>query len=366
MNCPTLALQRLDSFAAIEVDWKALLPRCTGDTIFLTWDWQRLWWQVAGEGELHLLAISDGDELVGVAPLIRLDDRWTLAGGAEVADFLDIIAPPEHAASVATAVLDYLQRSGGDVDLRNLRPDSVGATLLADEARRRGIAVTIEEEDVSPRVELPGDWDAYLQSLTKKDRHELRRKLRRLYSSGDVRYFVANDPATRDADVEDFIRLHRLSAPEKASFMTPQMGRFFHALVDEFQPRGLLRLYFLEIDGVRVAAVVLFDYGNAFLLYNSGYDPAHAHLSTGLLLKAFCLRDAIGEGRKVFDFLQGNEPYKYDLGAHDVPILRMRLTLAERGRGQDRQGTLDDWPAGPISRHAPPRPAIERGSRDLG
>jgi CelD/BcsL family acetyltransferase involved in cellulose biosynthesis len=327
VNCPTLSLQRLDSFSAIEDDWKVLLSRCSGDTIFLTPDWQRLWWRNCGEGELHLLAILADDELVGVAPLMRSDGCWGFAGGVEVADFLDVVAPAEHGPGVAAAVLDYLQTFGGDVELRNLRPDSLGATLLADEARRRAIPVTIDQEDVSPRVELPSDWDQYLMMLTKKDRHELRRKMRRLYASGDVRYAVANDPSTRDRDVDDFIRLHRLSAPEKASFMTDQMARFFHALVTEFAPRGWLRLYFLEIDGVRVASVVLFDYGGEFLLYNSGYDPAYAHLSTGLLLKAFCLRDAISEGRRVFDFLQGNEPYKYDLGARDVPIYRLRLAL---------------------------------------
>ena len=338
VNCPTLSLHRLDSFLTLEADWKTLLGQCSHDTIFLTWEWQRLWWQVCGEGELHLLAIREGDELAGIAPLMRVDGVWGFAGGVEVADFLDVITSPFHARGVAEAVLDYLQQFGGDAEFRNLRPDSIGATLLLEEARRRGIAATIDQEDVSPRVELPSDWEEYLQSLTKKDRHELRRKMRRLLSSGDVRYVTSNDPATRERDVEDFIRLHRLSAPEKASFMTPLMARFFHALVDEFAPRGWLRLYFLEIDGVRVAAVVLFDYGGEFLLYNSGYDPAHAHLSTGLLLKAFCLRDAIAEGRRVFDFLQGNEPYKYDLGARDVPILRVRLSLGGPARTGEVSG----------------------------
>lgn len=329
MSIPTLAVSRVDSFASLETGWKALLSECPGDTIFLTWEWQELWWRLCGEGELHLLAVQLGDRFVGIAPLLRLGEVWSFAGGVEVADFLDVIAAPDHARGVAAAVLDYLQTLGGQADLRNLRPTSLAATVLVDEARRRGMDLHLEQEDVSPRVELPADWDSYLRSLSKKDRHELRRKMRRLFAAGDVRYGVARDPASRDRDVEDFIRLHRLSAPEKAAFMTPEMARFFHAVVERFAPLDLLRLYFLEIDGVRVAATVLFDYRDEFLLYNSGYDPAYAHLSAGLLLKAFCLRDAIVEGRKAFDFLQGNEPYKYDLGATDVPIYRVRLALGE-------------------------------------
>jgi CelD/BcsL family acetyltransferase involved in cellulose biosynthesis len=327
-------------FDALAPEWSNLLARCGCDTIFLTADWQRIWWTHVGEGELALIQVRAGDELVGIAPLVRADGVWGFAGGVEVADFLDVIALEAHRVDVADAVLEFLWRQGGRVELRNLRPDSLGATLLPGLAERRGLVPTLEREDVSPKVDLPVDWEAYLQQLSKKDRHELRRKLRRLMSAGDVRYFVASDAATRAADVEDFLRLHRHSADEKAAFMTQRMATFFRALVDEFVPRGWLRLYFLEIDGVRAAAVILFDYGGDFLLYNSGYDPAFAHLSAGLLLKAFCLRDAIAERRRIFDFLQGDEPYKYDLGAIDVPILRLRLDLSSRngncGQGNHR------------------------------
>jgi CelD/BcsL family acetyltransferase involved in cellulose biosynthesis len=322
-----LTVSESDTFDALGRDWTNLLSKSSSNTIFLTAEWQKTWWKIAGEGELVLLFVHAGSELIGVAPLIRIDHRWEFAGGAEVADFLDVIAMPSHSQDVACAVLDYLCRRGGTVELRNLRPGSVGATAVLAEARRRGLRVEVDQEDVSPKVDLPPDWDTYLQTLTKKDRHELRRKLRRLHSAGDIRHYVARDPATRQVDVDDFLRLHRLSADEKAAFMTPRMEAFFRGLVDEFAPRDWLRLYFLEVDRVRVASVILFDYDGNFLLYNSGYNPAYAHLSVGLLLKAFCLRDAIEEGRRAFDFLQGNEPYKYDLGAVEVPILRLRLDL---------------------------------------
>jgi CelD/BcsL family acetyltransferase involved in cellulose biosynthesis len=333
VTTPVLTVSQTESFDALAPEWSSLLARCSCDTIFLTADWQQTWWKLAGEGELSLITVRAGQELVGIAPMVRAGNKWGFAGGVEVADFLDVIAAASHEESVACAVLDFLGRAGGSVDLRNLRPDSLCATVILEKARSRGISAVIEPEDVSPKVDLPEDWESYLQLLSKKDRHELRRKMRRLLSAGDVLYYVANDSSTRAADVADFLRLHRLSADEKAEFMTPRMERFFRGLVDEFGPRGWLRLYFLEIDHIRVASVILFDYGGKFLLYNSGYDPAFSHLSVGLLLKAFCLRDAIDEGRRVFDFLQGNEPYKYDLGGRDVPILRLHLDASSRVGG---------------------------------
>jgi len=78
----------------------------------------------------------------------------------------------------------------------------------------------------------------------------------------------------------------------------------------------------LTLDRVRVAAVLCFRAEEELLLYNSGYDPAYAGLSVGLLSKALALRRAIEEGRRRFDFLRGAEPYKYDLGAENLNVYR--------------------------------------------
>ena len=85
----------------------------------------------------------------------------------------------------------------------------------------------------------------------------------------------------------------------------------------------MLRLSFLELGGVRVAACASFDYRDEYLLYNSGYDPAYSHLSVGFVGKALSIKDAIGRGRKSFDFLRGSERYKYHLGGTDRLIYRL-------------------------------------------
>jgi CelD/BcsL family acetyltransferase involved in cellulose biosynthesis len=69
-----------------------------------------------------------------------------------------------------------------------------------------------------------------------------------------------------------------------------------------------------------------FDYNNDIYLYNSAYDPAYSSLSVSLLLKVFNIRDAVEHGKKRFDFLSGDEPYKYDLGGHDVPLYQCLIT----------------------------------------
>lgn len=220
------------------------------------------------------------------------------------------------------AFLDALKTEEWEVlDLHCLQPASPTLIHLPPMARREGLSVILERESVSPAIELPDTWEGFLSTLSKKYRHELRRKLRRLMETDGTRYhYVEGEDVARGMD--DFLRLHRMSSHEKALFMDLQMEAFFRAMVDRLAAWNWARLYFLEVDGRRVSSALCFQYGEDVLLYNSGFDPAYGWLSVGLLLKAFCIRDAIEAGKKRFDFLRGSEHYKYELGGVDVPVYR--------------------------------------------
>ena len=70
-----------------------------------------------------------------------------------------------------------------------------------------------------------------------------------------------------------------------------------------------------------------FDYNDKMYLYNSAYDPQYDSLSAGLLCKILCIQESIQEGRKVFDFLKGNETYKRQLGGKEIPLYRCQITI---------------------------------------
>jgi len=152
--------------------------------------------------------------------------------------------------------------------------------------------------------------------------------MRRLLEREETHYYAIEKAEELPEGLEDFFRLHRQSRQDKAEFMTAEMAHFFRQIATAMAEMGHLKLYFLEIEGVRTSTVLCFDYGDEIALYNSGYDPAYASLSIGLLLKAFCLKEAIATGKKRFDFLRGSEPYKYDLGGQDLPIYRCLIRKA--------------------------------------
>ena len=310
-------------FSSLEKDWDELLSATATGHVFFTPHWQRSWWQAFGsDSELLLLSVQWDTEVVGIVPLMCNGYRMSFIGSSDVCDYMDFVIRPGHEVAVLSQLLDYLgPMDWNSIDLQSLLPDSIALIHFAPLARQRGYQVEITQEDVSPQLALPASWEEYLSLLTRKDRHELRRKLRRL-SQVKFHYYIVEDRERLPQDLKDFFRLFEQGRDDKKEFMTAQMSGFFKAMATSVATKGYLRLAFLEVEGKRVASAMCFDCWDHFHLYNSGYDPAYASLSVGLLCKAFCIKDGILEGKKHFDFLRGAEPYKYDLGGQDVPIFR--------------------------------------------
>lgn len=319
----TFAVQRED-LDRLEPEWRALLPRCGVCDVFLSPTWLRAWWEeFADRRELVLLSVRKDGKLVGVAPLMREGERITFAGDTEICDYMDVIAAPGAEEACLAALLRSLSEEPWDeLVLWGVPHYSPTLKALAAVAPVFNLTVDVQPEDVCPRVSLPGSWEEYLAGLGKKDRHELRRKLRRLSDGGQVEIESLSAPADVAAALDDFLRLHGAARADKAAFMTPRMAKFFRRIVTALAQEGLVEMIFLTLNRVRVAAVLCFRGEGELLLYNSGYDPAYAGLSVGLLSKALALQRAIDEGYRTFDFLRGAEPYKYDLGATNLDVYR--------------------------------------------
>jgi CelD/BcsL family acetyltransferase involved in cellulose biosynthesis len=336
-----------NGFDALAGEWDALLQRARSNVLFLTRVWQQTWWTHLGHGDLWIVAFrrADTDALVGIAPLYHFThadgdhaglSRLTLVGCLAVSDYLDLIIAKGWEERVYTALETWLQSADAPrwdvLDLCNLPEVSTTYNRFADMLRGDGFDVEVFREDVAPQFALPRHYATYLQDqVDKKQRHEIRRKQRRAEREANTSFFMVGPNHCLEAEVDDFIALQRASRDDKAEFMTPEMRRFFNAIARAMYDAGYLRLFFLTIDGEKAATLFAFEYDQRFLLYNSGYDPdAHAQLSPGWVLLAYSIQYAIAVGCHTFDFMQGDEEYKYRFGSHDYNVMRM---LVRRGTG---------------------------------
>ena len=322
------------AFDELESDWNALLARAATDRIFYTWEWQKTWWHAYRPGELLVLVCRDDDVLTGIAPLFitESDSRRLvqIIGCVDVTDYLDFIVDESHLAAVYTAFADYLaaHRDSFDIlDFCNIPDDSPTRAILPDLLASRGFDTAVEQQEVCPVIKLPSDWGGYLGLLDKKQRHEVRRKIRRVQGSDKaVNWYIVNGQHDLEEEVSQFVRLMAASDPEKERFLQDDCNlRFFQTVVPLLQERGWLQLNFLTVDERRAAAYINFVYGNRVMVYNSGLDHQdYGDLSPGIVLLAYNIRYAIEQGFHFYDFLRGDEPYKYRMGGRDTAVMNIR------------------------------------------
>jgi CelD/BcsL family acetyltransferase involved in cellulose biosynthesis len=314
-------------------EWGELLARDPDKHLFATPEWNKIWWQEFNAGkDLVILTMEREGELIAIVPLYRKqeDGRKVLrfVGGIDLTDYLGPICSKSDRADVAEGLVAWLGDTvvaWDDFDARSMPVRSDFAALLQERADHHGLDYELRHEETVALLELPEDWDSYLDSLGSKERHELKRKLRRLerdHPDAEVRSATAE---TLERDLKVFIEMHRGAEGHKGHFMNPDIATFFERVAHAFMPLSWLRLDFMEVGGRPIASTFGFHFSDRFYLYNSAYEPSAGRLSPGLVLVTQLIRRSIAEGCAVFDFLRGEERYKFDLGGEAVPLQNVKI-----------------------------------------
>ncbi len=322
-----IALESFDDVDAYISQFEGDVP---GQHVFMLPRWLKAWRQAfSRDDELHLCLVRTKERLIGLAPLAIHGTIASFAGDPEIADYMDFAVTPGWEKVFYDILLaDLRRRNVRELDLRCLRPESTVFSHLQEAVSRRNGTCSFAADGTSIEMDLPADWDTYLSMLSGKQRHEIRRKFRRLNEEAGT-HFVALDGVESIADRTDvFLKMFRESRSDKAAFMNPQMESFFRSMMRAMSAEGILRLFVLELDGLAAAACLCFDYQDTMFLYNSGYNPEYSSLSVGLLCKILSIRRSIETGRKKYDFLKGIESYKYFLGGKEVRLSRCRISLS--------------------------------------
>jgi hypothetical protein len=356
--------------------WDRLIARTHSPTPFSRWTFHRAWWDSYGETahEQYMVCVptgspaqTDWSAVRAIVPLMHRhevepedaecrtsvrphEDIGTLVpgeakgiffGASYHADYASVLADPADLPAAALATTHALagppDTAHGDtpwdvVDLRRLRPtDPALAALQAALEAQPGWRVVRELEDVCPVVTSPsGDWDEYLATLDKKARHEIRRKIRRAEAVGTLTIEIE---APTTAAIDAFIALHRMRFGEDGLCPNNPGGersrRFVHRLAELERNEsggGQLHVALVRCGTRLIWAALAFDDGATVFLYNAGMDPSEREASPGVSGTALYFQNRLAAGRRRFDYLRGNESYKYEWGAVDEPIERLLVT----------------------------------------
>jgi len=269
-----------------------------------------LWWdQYSRPSDRLLIAEEPG---AGLVPLVIRNGRVEFAGEPDLCDYHSPLGP-----AAAVAVEEVLPEVRG----RRFRFDSLpaeAAEVVAEGLAAAGAHADPVRHEVAAVLTLDTGYAGWLDGIGKKERHEVRRKLRRCTAD------LGELGLVRDAGAfSAFVAMHRSAPGDKGAFLTEQTEMFFAALLAD----GGAVLDVLTASGRPVAAAFGFEDDEGYYLYNSAYESDVAASSPGIALLAHLIEARAGAGVTRFDFLKGDEPYKFRLGAAPRPLYALEGIL---------------------------------------
>jgi len=342
-----VACLALDTLSAAETaEWERLVDFGGRAALFVTPEWLQAWRAELGQTWTPLLLHARADS--GAAALLPLGLRPPGGGpfrilsflGSGSSDYLAPLADPEGGAEGVAACLDAaLEHTAGWelLDLGGLPAESATVNWLTRAARARGMAVAVEPGYRCPELALASDWAAYLRMRGGHFRHWLRSKRRRLERLGPLAHRHVVDLAQLGPVLEEAARLHALrwrGRYDSSLFSASAAGRrFYHRAVRACLERGRADLALLELDGRPIAFALSLLRGDTWAYLVPGHDPAYERHSPGGLLLAHLVEQAHERGMAVFDFMIGEEEYKYQWATREHYTVRL---LAGRPGGRGR------------------------------
>ena len=317
-------------------EWERLLATNPTASAFSHRAVHEAWWIGYGAEATDIsLAVYDAaGALHAYLPLMRRPDGVRYLGATYHIDYATVLIDLSNTESATTAIdalVAHLFADAAALDLRRLRRDDQAHTLLMSAlATNNNRTATLSVEEPAPAIDLTNitTFDEHLERIDKKDRHEIRRKVRRGEGAGVT---ISTKTHAVD-DLAEFIKLHRARWGHHGLFTEDEKGARDETFMRELFARAPANLITIAVArnlefGAFAAGLFLRD-ATGIRYWNAGGELAARALSPGILLFAHGLQMAISERKQTFDFLRGNESYKYEVGATDVDVLMITVPAA--------------------------------------
>jgi len=324
-----------DRFYNLAKEWNSLLDASGMDCVFLTHEWFSSWWECfSGKNDLEVLLLKDdGNDIFGIAPLMTDGRSLRFMASHEVTDYCDFLYLVDKKEEFFRILFRYVQETypeGRCLEFINIRSSSPTCQVIPQMASEYGYSHSLEETEAAPVLAIPSSYSAYLSSLKRKKRHELKRKLNRMERLEGIRIKKITETRHLQPSIDSFISLHSKSSPQKQAFWTTKgMPDFFKKVIHRFSRKGWVEMNVLFFEKSLISALLNFRYRDDVLFYNVAYDLDYAPFNPGFYLFHNSIVEAISAGKSRVDFLRGREKYKYDFGAEECKINSLILTRGE-------------------------------------
>ena len=315
---------------ALAEDWGRILEKLGNPSVFLTPQWVGLSYEYFGaEAESFLVTAWDDGELLGVFPFSLRGNAVRFSTDAALTEHADVVVHPGRRREVISQLGPFLRayfEAEFPLELGNIKESSPNLLPLLETLGASKVASASYYS-----VNLPKDVRGLDYGLIKpQDLKLLNRRADRMLRAGAVEVEALSEPLEIAENLDDLLWMFISGGAEAHRFLTPEREAFLREVLPLLAKLGLARLFYLKLDGVRVAAHLLFQADGSALVYMSGESGEALELSPGVLLLKAILEHLVEEGQaSTVEFPRGREPYKRLFGAKEACLCKLVRGEAE-------------------------------------
>lgn len=318
-NSPTVSLLTgFDEPTLASGSWQRILHEGPTNSVFLTRWWQTTWWEVFGRGDLLLLGVFRGNQLIGLAPLFA-DGGMVFFVGSGGSDYLDLIG--EIPDRVLTLILaEAAELVDGFLGFRFYHVPDASRTGIALQKAAAELGFPCYDEGEMPAPAI--DFNATGEQITQKK--SLVRHQRFFEREGDLSVRHFREPRDILPRLDRFFEQHIARwavTPYPSLFLDPMQRRFYAALAESAGSSRWLRFTEVTWNANPIAFHFGFCFDTTFMWYKPSFAIELAKHSPGEVLMRNLLIAALGERARVFDLGIGAEAFKARFATH-FPTVR--------------------------------------------
>ena len=294
---------RFEKLYSLGQKWEKIFEITEIPLPFISYGWFFCLGKYLLKREIEVMVFYKGEEVVGILPAELKSDNLYLIGDERVTDLNGLLSKPDYTEEIIDTLANFIIDQDLNIELSPLTKESKVLQFLPDKLDSK----RLDKLETMPVLNMLSSWSKYLSSLSSKKRHELRRKIKK-----------AEGAELRELRAKDIFKLFELmesSSSDKRIFLEEEMKNFFSSLALYFEKIGALRLkgafYNNEIMGI----LFCFQMNDSVYAFNTGYNPDFGELSPGVVSFALDIKAGIDEGFTYYNFLRGEERFKFDLGA---------------------------------------------------
>ncbi len=306
-------------------DWNGLVEK-TGGQVFMTWHYQKAWWEVFGRGKLIIISAFEKNELIAIAPLFA-DEGMVYFVGSGGSDYLHFIGDTSSEAVLETMLKLAIKEVTGFLGFLFYH---VPAAIKLHEklnaiSQKCGWNFYIEDEQIAPImsiIEFP------LQAKEAVNKKSLLRHEAWFNRNGNLSVQHLSNTSEILPWLEPFFEQHRQRWSVTAYpslFNDDKQCLFYKKLAEAAGQSGWVRFTVLLFNQNPIAFHFGFMYHAKFLWYKPSFDIGLAKQSPGEVLLKQLLTNAIETGAEIFDFGLGDEAFKQRFATHNNKVINIGM-----------------------------------------